>query len=303
MLLADVALARRIDRTEIDFCAVAARAGEPNGAASLDVAGGRALCGAAGMPFNKALALGLGHEVSDVDLDRLEAFYASRGVPAQIELCPLATTGLASRLIARGFVLQGFENQLARVLDPEPLRGALPDARPDVPSGGLPDPAGVSVRVAGPEEDDLWLQIVSGGFAVGDKTIEAVAAGEPAKAAVDEPAPVEGAPVAGIGPSVTDIMRAFMHPDIVNVIASTDGTPASAGAYAVKDGVLFIFGTATLPRFRRRGAQAALVAHVVRSAGHADLAIASVEPGSVSQRVFERLGFQVVYTRLVLVKP
>jgi hypothetical protein len=34
----------------------------------------------------------------------------------------------------------------------------------------------------------------------------------------------------------------------------------------------------------------------------ADLIIATTEPGSVSQRTFERLGFRVVYTRAILVK-
>ena len=36
--------------------------------------------------------------------------------------------------------------------------------------------------------------------------------------------------------------------------------------------------------------------------GKADLTIATTEPGSISQRTFERCGFQVVYTRAILVK-
>ena len=36
--------------------------------------------------------------------------------------------------------------------------------------------------------------------------------------------------------------------------------------------------------------------------GKADLIIATTEPGSVSQRTFERCGFRVVYTRAILVK-
>jgi hypothetical protein len=31
--------------------------------------------------------------------------------------------------------------------------------------------------------------------------------------------------------------------------------------------------------------------------------MATTEPGSVSQRNFERLGFQVMYTRAILIKP
>ena len=66
---------------------------------------------------------------------------------------------------------------------------------------------------------------------------------------------------------------------------------------------LGIFGTATLPRFRRRGVQTALVEQALAdAAGRADLAIATTEPGSTSQRTFERLGFGLVYTRAILVK-
>jgi len=36
--------------------------------------------------------------------------------------------------------------------------------------------------------------------------------------------------------------------------------------------------------------------------GTVALAMATTEPGSVSQRTFERLGFQVIYTRAILVK-
>ena len=44
MLHATLELARRIERAEIDFCAVAAGAGRPGGAASIEVGGGRGVC-------------------------------------------------------------------------------------------------------------------------------------------------------------------------------------------------------------------------------------------------------------------
>ena len=68
------------------------------------------------------------------------------------------------------------------------------------------------------------------------------------------------------------------------------------------DGVRLIAGTSTLPEFRRRGVQHAVVAHALNaSAGRAELATASVDPGSISQRTFERFGFQVIYTRAIFV--
>ena len=114
---ASLDLARRVDLGEIRFCALAARVGQAGGASALEVGGGMALCGAPGSPFNKVLGLGLGAAVSDADLDAIDEFYDERGVASQIELCPLAAQGLAPRLAVRGYTLQGFENQLARVLD------------------------------------------------------------------------------------------------------------------------------------------------------------------------------------------
>jgi hypothetical protein len=98
-------------------------------------------------------------------------------------------------------------------------------------------------------------------------------------------------------------MRHFTHDDITRYLVWVDGEPAGGGATFVRDGLIGIFGTATLPQFRRRGVQTSMVGTAIRdAAGRADLAIATVQPGSTSQRTFERLGFHVMYTRAILVK-
>ena len=98
-------------------------------------------------------------------------------------------------------------------------------------------------------------------------------------------------------------MRQFIHPDIVRYLVRIDGEPAGAAASVITDGVLGIFGTATRPAYRGRGVQRAIVAKALEGAvGHADLAIATTEPGTISQRTFERFGFQVLYTRAILVR-
>jgi hypothetical protein len=48
--------------------------------------------------------------------------------------------------------------------------------------------------------------------------------------------------------------------------------------------------------------QQAVVAHALNAGvGRAEFATASVDPGSISQRTFERFGFQVMYTRAIFV--
>jgi predicted GNAT family acetyltransferase len=167
-------------------------------------------------------------------------------------------------------VLQAFENELARMAPREPLQ----------------PPTGADITVEAGAGERPWLQIVSEGFAAPDRTLS----GCP---------PVPHDAVMAIG----EVMRQFRHPEIVRYVGYVDGHAAAGALSFVKDGVLGIFGTATLPAFRRRGLQAAIVARAVNDArGKSDLVIATTEPGSISQRTFERVGFQVVYTRAILVR-
>jgi Predicted acetyltransferase involved in intracellular survival and related acetyltransferases len=270
MLQATLSLAQRVERTEIDFCAVGAGVGLPGGAASIEVGGGRGVCGQPGSPMNKVLGLGLGVTVTDDDLDALELFYDERECPIQIELCPLVSTDLVEKLQNRGYVLKGFENELAC----------------SVPSS-MPATNGLHVEVlTGDHDEAAFLRATVEGFAVPDSM----------PAAPDAPAP-------DVVETVDRAMRQFIHPDIVRYLVRIDGEPAGAAASVLTNGVLGIFGTGTRPAYRRRGVQSAIVAKALEGAiGRADLAIATTEPGSISQRTFERFGFQVLYTRAILLR-
>jgi len=268
MLHATVDLARRVESTEIDFCAVGAGVGLPGGAASIEVGGGRGIYGQPGSPLNKVLGLGLGVTVTDEDLDAIELFYDERECPIQIELCPLVSTDLVAKLQLRGYVLKGFENELAC---------AMPEVAPS-------DALQVEV-LTGDRATDAFLRVTAEGFVVPDS------------------GPMTDAPGPEAITALTGIMRQFIHPDIVRYLVRIDGEPAGAAASVITGGVLGIFGTATRPAYRRRGVQRAIVAKALAEAvGHADLAIATTEPGSISQRTFERFGFQVLYTRAILLR-
>ncbi len=272
MIHSSLSLARRLDLSEIGFCALAARAGQPGGADTLVVAGGRAICGSLGSPLNKVLGLGLGVEVSDTDLDAIDEFYDAHESPAQVELCPLAAPGLASRLAARGYVLHGFENQLVARLD---------DVRR--PADIVSPAAAVTVAPTATEADeDLWIDVVSQAFAAGEHPVA-----EPA----DTP------------PELREAIRAFRHGAQVRYLAHVGVSPAGGGAAHTFDGVLGLSGTATLPAYRGRGVQHAVVGRMLDDArGRVELATATTEPGSRSQRTFERFGFRVAYTRAILVR-
>jgi len=61
-----------------------------------------------------------------------------------------------------------------------------------------------------------------------------------------------------------------------------------------------LFGASTLPAFRNRGVQTALLKQrLARAAAeNCDLAVCIAAPGSSSQRNVVRLGFSVLYTRV-----
>jgi ribosomal protein S18 acetylase RimI-like enzyme len=72
----------------------------------------------------------------------------------------------------------------------------------------------------------------------------------------------------------------------------------------IVDGIAQLTGAATAPAFRRRGIQSALLAARLADATAAgcDVAVITVQPGSKSQQNAQRRGFDLLYTRAVLVK-
>ncbi len=83
-------------------------------------------------------------------------------------------------------------------------------------------------------------------------------------------------------------------------LAELDGRPAAAGALSLYQGVALFAGAATVPEYRRRGLQGALLAARMRHAveQECDIAMMVAMAGSDSQRNAERQGFRVAYTRL-----
>lgn len=81
-----------------------------------------------------------------------------------------------------------------------------------------------------------------------------------------------------------------------------DGEMVAAGETSMGDGVLGVFGVATVPEARGRGIGAALTAHMIADrAGEADAAM--LEASELGRGVYERLGFRAIMTREVWGPP
>ena len=273
-LIADRAFAARIERSVTRDLAIYARTCrrlDPHlSNAHLDFAGGTALFLAPGSPVNMVYGAGFEGPVSPSEFDSVERFYAERGTRAAISLSPLADRSLIAQLGARGWMIADFEDVLVQEL----LQGAVPtgfernDARPEV-----------SVRVARDAADRaIWAVVSSGAFT----------APEPPDAEVTR---------------LGEAMAA--RDDVTLLVAVVDGEDAGTGALWIDDHMGWLLGDATLPQYRRRGAQSALVAHRTRLAAEAgcEFAVTEARPGSVSHRTMERAGYRVVYTRVELIAP
>ncbi len=149
-------------------------------------------------------------------------------------------------------------------------------------------PAGVDVARAAADETGRWIRILNRGFSVPD-----VFDGPPSTESFGEDA-------------LEQVFRDMQSVSgFVRYLARCGGEPAGGASLRVDDGIAQLAGAATLPAFRRRGVQAALLRARLLDAARSgcDLATVTTQPGSVSQRNVMKEGFALLYARAVLVKP
>jgi GNAT superfamily N-acetyltransferase len=91
---------------------------------------------------------------------------------------------------------------------------------------------------------------------------------------------------------------------VLRYAALRDGTLAGGAELRITDGIAQFAGAATAPQHRRHGIQTALLNARLAAAAAAgcDIAIIVTQPGSKSQQNSQRRGFDLLYTRAVLVK-
>lgn len=272
-LFCDAALAARIERVEaqlISLCNEAARRRAGTAGFVIPVAGGVASFAGAGSPYNKVAGLGFGGVPDPAALDDVEKAFAAFGSPAQVELAHLAAPAIGALLTGRGYRLESFENVLGR---------RLVDGIERV------TPAGIEVRPSGDEEFEAWLDAVAEGSVHPD---------------------TQGVPWHEEFPREMIIAaeRDSAAAGDVRYAALRDGIIAGGATMRLAEGVAQLTGAATAPAHRRRGIQTALLAARLADAAEAgcDVAVITTQPGSKSQQNAQRQGFDLLYTRAVLVR-
>ncbi|MHB1017521.1 MAG: GNAT family N-acetyltransferase [Coriobacteriia bacterium] len=238
-------------------------------ATTFRVGGGAGVWYSPGNLVNGSFGLGMNGPVEREEIAALIAFFEGRGDPARIDVSPHADSSLLRWLAEYGFVATAFETVLCQRLD------AAEAAQDTTPPAG--DSAVRVVLAATDEERELWASLEARGFT--------------------DDAPDE----AGI-----TLARAIaLRTDALHFIGYVGDEPAGTGMLYIADGIAMFNGDSTLPQWRGRGVQTAILAHRLAYAREAgcDLGVIEASPGGISERNQQRAGFAVAYTRVSLEKP
>jgi ribosomal protein S18 acetylase RimI-like enzyme len=271
MLFTAPAMAHRLEHAEAQHLArqiaLYARLYPGRNAQALPVAGGIAIATdpTFGRKLNHAIGLGLGTPVTADDIDRIEALYVPHGLASEIDLCPHAAPGAVAVLAGRGYRVDGFSNVLGRDLADE-----LPAAPPDI-------------------------EVLRVDAALAERFIAANVTGFSVQA---HTRPAE----------LLEVLAriALGRDDSTLYLALIDGEAAGSAGMALIETplgpVAHFYIASTLPAYRGRGIQAALLRARLIDARQAglDLASVSVRPANTSGRNAERAGFRLAYTQTTL---
>jgi GNAT superfamily N-acetyltransferase len=271
-MFADVALAARIDRAEARLCAHFAEGAATPDALVLPISGGQAIFVSPSSPINKLIGLGFD---TDLDLDalaRIEAEWRRRGEPVRIELSVLTDPAIGGVLTDRGYKLHGFENVLGRALDDE---------------GQVPPPSSITIDVVQGDDARVWVDVAVEAFLDLDGTgsgPDDAFTREQLQRSLEELAGVAG---------------------FIRYLARIDGEVVGEAGMRIDGEIAQVAGAGTLPRFRGRGVQKALLHRRLKDAREAGcrLAVVTTAPGTRSQDNVMRRGFALLYTRAILIRP
>ncbi len=209
-------------------------------------------------------AVGLGFDGAVTDLDRLDAFYRAPHAPAQLDIGPLTDASLLELVKGRGYSIVEMNNMLYCSLE------SIEDVTP------VPE---VEIMPARREDALQYSQIGTRSFFPKG----------------DEPAGFAEmlAPMFQCERTLTFFARLSHNP-----------VAAAAGMKIAEHGIFALFGAGTLPEFRGRGLQTALLKTRQQAAASAgcEFAVVVTQGGSVSERNCLRVGFQIAYSKATVLK-
>ena len=264
MIFSDRELSQKLERTEArsnaSFVEARAALAPGQGAEWIEVGGAYAMFDGVESPLTQTFGLGMFGEITDSELDALEAFFKRHDAPVFHEVSPLAQASLMALLNERGYQPCELTSVMFQELGSENSRV-------------LPPNANLKTRIIETGEEEIWAQTSANGWAT---EMEGLAEF-----------------MFNFGRISASTKGGFPF------LAELDGVPVSAGMLFIYDDVAILAGASTVPEGRRQGAQSALLDARLKFAGEKGcrLAMMGASPGSQSQRNAEKNGFRIAYTR------
>jgi ribosomal protein S18 acetylase RimI-like enzyme len=264
----DKAFARRLEAAEgvpqVHYAKLYQKLYPEVGAAAEEICGGGMVFAGVGSPVGRTIGIGLDGPVSAAELDRVEQFYRSRKASSQVDVCPLTDPGLLEMLKARGYVMAELNNVMYR----RRRKRRIPELAGEI-----------MIRPGTRAQADVFADIIARSFFP------------------------QGNPPKELHQWITPM---FEFSRVITFLACVEGKPvASAAGLIIPEYKIFaLFGDATLPEFRGRGIQRALIEARLANGLESgiDVAVVVTQGGSTSQRNYERAGFKVAYSKATLVK-
>ena len=264
MVFVDRSLARQLEMCHAWRCIHYARAQaqlHPESGVRIEtICGGQAIFAGMNSPLNRVVGMGFDRPVNLNDLDWVEAFFASKNIVPRIDVCPLADPSLLDALRQKNYILEAFQNVLVYPLDRKQDFNL---------------PKGIEVYPSPPEEANLWILTTAQGFEGTDM---------PTQETLNVLAPN------------------FFAANSTCFLAWVEGNPAGGGGMYTYEGIVEFGGASTRVSFRRRGVQTALIYTRIKAAREKGNKIAMVvtEPGNLSQRNLQKIGFHLAYTKVIM---
>jgi GNAT superfamily N-acetyltransferase len=222
-----------------------------------------------GRKLNHVTGFAMGTPALATELAQLESTYAERGLETQIDICPHAHDSALAVLAERDYTVNAFSNTYVRYLKPSDTDAVI----------------GTGIEV-------VCDQALAGATFVADSI-----AGFSVQAINRPPALLEALAQIALHRSDTLLFAAIIDGQIAGT-AGMSLIETSVGLLA------HLYIASTLPAYRGRGVQLALLRARLLAARSAGCTLASVtaRPANTSARNTERAGFSLAYTKSTFIK-
>lgn len=223
--------------------------------------------------LNRAVGWGKDGDPGENAVEELDSMFAAIGLVPEIHVSPLASPSTLQGLVAHGYEQTALLSTYWRCLE---------DLANEATPVGMPGTAAVETRLVPPHETEKFIQASIAGFQSNGRSRELL--GVLAKIAT-------------------------RRADTQLFVALVDGEIAGSAALAsieTSDGdIAHLYLDSTLPDYRGRGVQLALIQARLREARRRGLSLATTinRVGDGSARNMDRAGLRIAYMTRVLTRP